>query len=110
MLGHVCTHLTLRQKAAALIKDQAAFEAPGATGVYSIAAFPRNAPGTSPGGIMTRLGVEKFVAVDPGACYCTRTIAKACFPARMLMKRLTIDAAPFRDGDAYRRSLNGDCC
>ena len=61
----------MRQKAAALIKDQAAFEVPGATGVYSIAAFPRNAPGTSPGRIMTRLGVEKFVAVDPGACYCT---------------------------------------
>ena len=35
---------------------------------------------------------------------------KACFPARMLMRRLTIDAAPFRDDDAYRRSLDGDCC
>ena len=96
----------LRQKAAALIKDPAAFEVSGATGVYSITAFRRNATGTSPERILTRLGKPSFIAVDPGACY----NEKACFTARMLMRRLTIDAAPFRDDGAYRRSLDGDCC
>ena len=64
-LNHVFT--SLPQKAAALIKDPAAFEAAGATGVYSIAAFRRNAPGASPENILTRLGVARFIAVDPGA-------------------------------------------
>ena len=62
----MCTSLR-QKKAAALIKDPAAFEAAGATGVYSIAAFRRNEAGTRPESILTRLGVETLIAVVPGA-------------------------------------------